>query len=100
VSASESQQGLKDALRSFTAALTAWYERTGYQNVWDWPRLAESLGRLHSPRIDKLLNRDILNPVAEEGATPFEKIANTMRRSETFAPDLIQALNETLNDMK
>jgi len=89
---------LKPALRAFTDALNAWYERTGYQNVWDWPHLAESLGRLHSLRIDRLVKRDILNPVAERGATPFEKIANTMRDSETFTPDLIRSLNESLKE--
>ena len=74
-------------------------EAHGYQNVWDWPKLAESLGRLHSPAVDKLIRRDILNPVNEEGATPFEKVANSLRHSETFTPDLIQALSETLKTM-
>jgi hypothetical protein len=100
VAASASGKDVKTALRAFTDALTVWYQRTGYQNIWSWPGLAESLGRLGSPRIDKLVQRDILNPVAEEGATPFEKIANSMKRSETFTPDLIQALNETLKEME
>jgi len=67
-----------------TDALSAWQERTGYQNVWGWPRLAESLSRLHSPSVDKLLRRDIMNPVNEPGATPFERVANSLKRSETF----------------
>jgi hypothetical protein len=45
------------------------------------------------------VRQDILNPVNEEGATPFEKVANSLRHSETFTPDLIQALNETLGVM-
>ena len=99
VAASESGQGIKPALGSFVEALSAWQKRTGYQNVWDWPRLAESLGRLHSPAVDQLIRRDILNPVNEEGANPFEKVANSLRHSETFTPDLIKALNETLKTM-
>ena len=99
VAASESGQGVQRALGGFADALSVWQQRTGYQNVWDWPKLAESLGRLHSPAVDKLIKRDILNPVNEEGATPFEKVANSLKRSETFTPDLIRALNETLKTL-
>jgi len=99
VAASESGKEVKPALGGFVEALSAWQKRTGYQNVWDWPKLAESLGRLHSPAVDKLIRRDILNPAYEEGATPFEKVANSLRHSETFTPDLIQTLNVTLRTM-
>jgi hypothetical protein len=99
VAASESGKGVKTALGAFVEALSAWQKRTGYQNVWGWPNLAESLGRLHSPVVDSLCRRDILNPGNEEGATPFEKVANSLKRSETFTPELIQALNETLKTM-
>ena len=99
VTASESGQGVKTALRGFTDTLTAWQNRTGYQNVWGWPKLAESLTRLHSPPVDKLLRRDIMNPGNEEGSTPFEKVANSLKRSETFTPDLIHASSETLKTM-
>jgi hypothetical protein len=40
-----------------------------------------------------------MNPGDEEGSTPFEKVANALKHSETFTPDLIQALNETLKTM-
>ena len=99
VAASESGKEVKPALGGFVEALSAWQKRTGYQNVWDWPKLVESLGRLHSPAVDKLIRRDILNPAYEEGATPFEKVANSLRHSETFTPDLIQTLNVTLRTM-
>jgi hypothetical protein len=99
MAASESGKGVKAALSGFVDALSAWQDRTGYQNVWGWPRLAESLGRLHSPPVDKLRRLDIMNPVNEAGATPFEKVANAFKRGETFTPDLIQALNETLKTM-
>jgi hypothetical protein len=97
--ASESDKGVKAALGGFVDALSAWQKRTGYQNVWDWPKLAESLSRLHSPAVDKLIRRDIMNPGNEEGSTPFEKVANSLKRSETFTPDLIRALKETLKTM-
>jgi hypothetical protein len=99
VAASESGQGVKTALAGFVEALSAWHNRTGYQNVWGWPKLAESLGRLHSPSVDKLLALDIMNPGKEPGATPFEKVASALRRGETFTPDLIEALNATLKTM-
>ena len=100
VAASESGTGVKTALGGFAEALSAWQKRTGYQNVWSWPKLSESLARLHSPPVDKLFRRDIMNPANEPGATPFEKVANSLKRSETFTPDLIQALNETLSTMQ
>ena len=100
VAASESGTGVKLTLGEFTDALSAWQERTGYQNIWSWPKLAESLARLHSPPVDKLVRRDIMNPASEPGATPFEKVANSLKRSETFTPELIQALKETLGNMR
>ena len=99
VATSESGTGVKTALGGFTDALEAWYKRTGYQNVWGWPKLAESLAKLHSPRVDRLLQRDIMNPAKEPGATPFERVANSLKRSETFTPALIEALRETLREM-
>ncbi|HOC55717.1 MAG TPA: hypothetical protein PKI20_08860 [Verrucomicrobiota bacterium] len=99
VATSESGTGVKTALGGFTDALEAWYKRTGYQNVWSWPKLAESLAKLHSARVDRLIERDIMNPAKELGATPFERVANSLRRSETFTPDLIAALRETLREM-
>ena len=99
VAASESGKEVKAKLSGFVDALAAWRDRTGYQNVWDWPKLGESLSRLHSPPVDKLRRLDIMNPVNEAGATPFEKVANAFKRGETFTPDLIQALNETLKTM-
>lgn len=99
VAASESGKSVKAALGEFVGALSAWQERTGYQNIWGWPKLAESVSRLHSPPVDKLFRRDIMNPGNEEGATPFEKVANSLKRSETFTPDLIRALKQTLETM-
>jgi hypothetical protein len=100
VAASESGKNMKTALGGFVDALSAWQERTGYQNVWSWPKLAESLARLHSPPVDNLFRRDIMNPDFEPGATPFERVANSLKRSETFTPELIKALKETLSTMK
>ena len=99
VAASESGKGVKGALGHFTEALSAWQSRTGYENGWGWPGLAESLSRLHSLPLDKVLGRDILNPPEDAGATPFERVANCLKRTETFTPDLLQALNETLKTM-
>jgi hypothetical protein len=98
-SASESGKGMKPTLAGFAGALSAWQKRTAYQDVWDWPHLAESLGRLQSLAVDKLIRRDILKTSYEEGATPIEKVANSLGHSETLTPNLIQALNETLQTM-
>ncbi len=98
ITASESGKDMKPALLAFTDALSAWQQRTGYQNIWGLPKLAESMARLHSPPVDKLFERDIMNPLKEPGATPFERVANSLRRSETFTPSLIQALKATLDE--
>jgi len=88
VVAPENGPGLKPALKLFTAALTVWYDRTGYQNAWDWPGLSKSLARLNSSRINKLMSSEGV------GNTPFERIADGYRLKEHFTPDLIQALND------
>jgi hypothetical protein len=94
VAASDSGKELRVALGPFVDALSAWQERTGYQNVWSWPKLSESLARLHSPPVDDLFRRDIMNPAFEPGTTPFQRVANSLKRSETFTPELIRALRE------
>jgi len=99
VETTQSGTGVKMALEGFTDALDEWYKRTGYQNVWNWPKLHESLAKLHSPQVDQVLKLDIMNSVNEPGATPFDKIAYSFRRGETFTPDLIAALRETLHEM-
>jgi hypothetical protein len=38
-----SRTGLKDSTKDFINALVEWHERTGYQNVWEWPGLRKSL---------------------------------------------------------
>jgi hypothetical protein len=96
VIASEAGGNVKPALIGFTEALSTWHDRTGYENIWEWPKLFESLARLKSPRITQVLPRDVLNPVNEPGATPFDKVAGSMRRSESFTPDLLQALREEI----
>ena len=99
VTASESGQGVKPALKEFVDALASWQQRTGYENMWSWPKLGETLARLHSPPVDKVMRRDILNPARDEGTTPLERVANSLARNETFTPNLVQALRETLKTM-
>jgi hypothetical protein len=99
LAASASGNGVKAALRAFADQLSAWQSRTGYENVWAWPGLAEALGRLHSPRLEELMQRDTLKPDNEKGATMFEKIASGFKRGETFTPELLQALQETADTL-
>ena len=35
----------------------------------------------------------------DEGTTPLERVANSLARNETFTPNLVQALRETLKTM-
>lgn len=79
-------------LRAFTEALEAWTRRTGYENVWGWPRMTETLRGLGSPEIDRIVGLDTLRGDPHDGATPFDQIAAGLRRGESFTPDLIRAL--------
>jgi alpha-galactosidase len=100
VAATATGTDLKTKLRVFTNTLASWHRRTGYMNIWDWAHLREALARLGAPEVDRVIGWDMLNPAGVEGATPFEKVANGLRRGESFTPDLIEALSKTYERLK
>lgn len=54
----------------------------------------ETLSKLKSPTMDAVLDEK------GEGKTPFDRVADGLRRTETYTPRLIAAMKETLENMK
>jgi hypothetical protein len=88
VVASGNGQGVKESLNNFVNTADAWQKRTGYQCAWDWPKMTETLKKLHSPAVDAILD--------EKGAgkTPADRIADHFRITETYTPRLIAAMRQ------
>jgi len=79
--------------RDFIEAIALWQERHGYKNNWVWPRMEEVLLKLDPIRFEKIFAQ---RNYRGEGATPFEQVQNGYRNVESFTPDLIQAMRESL----
>jgi hypothetical protein len=86
IAASESNQVIVKPFGAFVAASAAWQEQHGYQCYWNWPGMRESLEKLHSPAVDAVLNPKI------EGQTPFDRIADHFRMTETYTVRLLEAM--------
>jgi hypothetical protein len=91
VAASGSGRNVKQALAGFVSAAKVWQKETGYQCFWQWPHLTETLKSLKSTAIDTVLDEK------GRGKTPFDRVADELRKMETYTPRLIEALEETLN---
>jgi hypothetical protein len=90
VTASENNQGVKKPFRDFVETAGAWQQRTGYECAWSFPKMAETLKKLHSPSIDAVLDEK------GQGKTPFDRIADHYRITETYTPRLLAAMRGTL----
>jgi len=94
VAASESDRDVKPSFRNFVTAAEVWQKQHGYECAWWWPKLHETLRKVKSPTIDAVLDEK------GEGKTPFDRVADGLRRTETYTPRLIAAMKETLENMK
>ena len=90
VTASEKNNDVKGRLRDFVEAAEAWQQRTGYECAWSWPKLAETLKTLKSPQIDAVLDEK------GEANRPSDRVADQLRKMETYTPRLLEAMKETL----
>ncbi len=88
VAASAAGQGVKERLNDFVEAADAWQKRTGYQCAWDWPKMTETLKKLHSPAVDAILDEKGV------GKTPADRIADQFHITETYTPRLIAAMRQ------
>jgi hypothetical protein len=90
VVASEKNQDIRAPLQHFIAAADAWQQRHGYECAWSWPKLAETLKTLKSPAIDAVLDEK------GEGSIPSDRVADQLRKMETYTSRLLEAMKETL----
>jgi hypothetical protein len=90
VVAMKKDRDFKPSLRSFVTATKAWQRQHGYECAWQWPDLKKTLRKLESPTIDAILDEK------GEGKTPFERVEDQLRKTETFTSRLIVAMERTL----
>ncbi len=88
----------RGTIRAFAEAASAWQARHGYENVWWWPSLDETLRRIGSPEINAVLDT-LYNPFGPMPPglrqSPFEYVAYKLREGESFTPRLLHALRRT-----
>lgn len=88
VAAVDGDRDVKSSLQHFATAAEVWQKQHGYQCAWSWPKLADSLRRLKSPAIDAVVNEK------GQGRTPFERVEDRLRITETYTPRLIAAMKK------
>jgi hypothetical protein len=88
VSASERGGDLTAPLAKFVETASAWQMRHGYECAWSWPEMTESLKKLHSARVDEVLDEK------GEGKTPADQIQDHFKITESYTPRLLQAMRE------
>lgn len=85
----------KQAIHAFAQAAADWQQQHGYENSWWWPDLDATLRKVGSSAVNAVLDSQ-MNPWAlPEGGismTPFEYVADALRRAESFTPRLLAAL--------
>jgi hypothetical protein len=88
VAAVEHDRDAKPSLQSFAATAEVWQKQHGYECAWSWPKLAGTLKKLKSAEIDAVLDEK------EQGKTPFERVEDRLRITETYTPRLIAAMKK------
>ncbi len=88
--ATKNNREAKPLLEKFVAAAKTWQKQHGYQCAWSWPDLHETLRALKSAAIDAVLDEK------GEGKTPFERVEDQLRKTETFTPRLIAAMDRAI----
>jgi hypothetical protein len=106
VAAASKQEGLERAFRSFVEAAGSYQRRTGYQCLWDWPKLDSSLETLKSPKIEAILaKKKSIREASHSQVGPFpggpyhNRYNDGLMYLEDSTPRLIAAMQETLLQM-
>ena len=84
---------IKPSLQSFVTAAEVWQKKHGYECAWSWPKLAETLRKVKFPLIDAVLDQK------GQGKTPYDRVADSLRRTETYTPRLIAAMKKAQENM-
>ena len=90
VSAVKEDQDFKRKFGAFVTSAAAWQARHGYECAWEWPEMKESLRKLRSQSIDRILDE------TAHGATPADEIEEHFRITETYTSRLIAAMQKTV----
>ncbi len=97
-----------ERFRAFLAATEKWHGEHGYQSAWislwsagHWAGLANTLKKLKSPAIDKLLaETDNFTITSQaEGSTPFERVQDLYHKWDTHTTQLIRAMQEAVKGL-
>jgi hypothetical protein len=101
VAATVAHEGVKKSFRTFVEATAQYQKRTGYQCVWDWPRLDTALETLKSPKIDAILDEKefikeikFKRGVPKPGGPYHNRYSDGLMQLETSMPRLIAAMQE------
>jgi hypothetical protein len=89
LAASQSGLDINRPFREFVEAAETWQARHGYECAWRWPDLKEELEKMKSPAIHAVIDEK------GTGVTPYDQIADRLRKMETYTPRLIQAMKTT-----
>lgn len=102
VAATIQHSEVKAAFQRLIEEADAYQQRTGYQNLWGWPKLDKALRTLNSSKIDAILDEDkFLTPskIPHPG-DPYRNVySEGYFRLESSIPRLILAMKETLKEM-
>jgi hypothetical protein len=88
VAAARDDRDLKHSLRRFVTVASVWQKQHGYECAWSWPKLSETLRKVKSPAIDAVLDEK------PEGETPYDRVEDQLRTTETFTTRLLAAVEE------
>jgi len=89
VAAAANDRGLESPLRDFVTAAKTWQQQHGYECAWHWPELDETMKKLKSPAVDAVLDEQ------GEGKTPYDRVEDQLRKTETFTTRLISAMEQS-----
>ncbi len=98
----EKGAGLKTAFARFVDAAEIWQRQHGYENAWSWPGLQETLKKLNLPAINAVVDTQFsieADPDSKARKTPLEQIQDSLRRTESYTPRLLEAMKKALQEM-
>ena len=106
VAATETMKGVKESFRTFVDAAAAYEKRTGYQCLWEWPKLDTALESLKSAKINAVLDeKEFVREIVHNRGTPkpggpyHNRYSDGFMQLETSVPRLIAAMQEELASM-
>jgi predicted glycosyl hydrolase (DUF1957 family) len=89
IAASQSGRNVHRPFREFVVAAQVWQAQHGYECAWRWPDLKKELKKLKSPAIHAVIDEE------PEGATPYDRVEDRLRKMETYTSRLIAAMKVT-----